>query len=84
MALDHLGAVVDAVVAGPPKRLNAHFTVLRTALICGTRVCWLLEPASSNVRQLRAIRYRYENLHFSGPAPPPTDSNCPSEVRNYT
>lgn len=62
MALDHLGAVVDAVVAGPPKRLNAHFTVLRTALICGCRVCWLLEPHSSNGRQLRAIQYRYENL----------------------
>jgi len=62
MALDHLGAVVDAVVASPPKRLSAHFTVLRTALICGTRACWLLEPDSSNERQLRAIRYRYENL----------------------
>lgn len=62
MALDHLGAVVDAVMVGPPKRLNAHFTVLRTALICGARVCWLLEPDASNERQLRAIRYRYENL----------------------
>lgn len=62
MALDHLGAVVDAVVAGPPKRLNAHFTVLRTALMSGARVCWLLESDSSNERQLRAIRYRYENL----------------------
>ncbi|TFV59401.1 hypothetical protein E4P42_08280 [Mycobacterium sp. PS03-16] len=62
MALDHLGAVVDAVAASPPMRLNAHFTALRTALICGARVCWLLEPDSSNGRQLRAIRYRYENL----------------------
>lgn len=62
MGLDHLGAVVDAVVAGPPKRLNAHFTVLRTALICGTRVRWLLEPGSSNERRLRSIQYRYENL----------------------
>lgn len=62
MALDHLGAVVDAVVASPPKRLNAHFTVLRTGLVCATTVCWLLEPDSSNERQRRAIRYRYENL----------------------
>jgi hypothetical protein len=62
MGLDHLGAVVDAVVAGPPKRLNAHFTVLRTALMCGTRVRWLLEPGSSNLRRLRGIQYRYENL----------------------
>lgn len=62
MALDHLGAVVDAVVTSPPKRFSAHFTVLRTGLICGTRACWLLEPNSSNERQLRAIRYRCENL----------------------
>lgn len=62
MGLDHLGAVVDAVVAGPPKRLKAHFTVLRTALECGTRVCWLLEPDSSNERRLRAVQSRFENL----------------------
>ena len=62
MALDHLGAVIDAVVREPPKRLKAHFTVLRTALECGARVCWLLEPDSSNERKLRAIRYRFENL----------------------
>lgn len=62
MALDHLGAVLDAVVAAPPKRLKAHFTVLRTALLCGTRVRWLLEPDSSDLRRLRAIQYRFENL----------------------
>lgn len=62
MALDHLGAVVDAVHEAPPKRLNAPFTVLRTALICSTRLRWLLEPETSGARRLRAIQYRYENL----------------------
>jgi hypothetical protein len=62
MALDHLGFVVDAVFSGPPKRLNAPFSALRTALECGARVRWLLESDSSNERQLRAIRYRFENL----------------------
>jgi len=62
MGLDHLGGVVDAVAAGPPKRLKAHFTVLRTALLCGTRACWLLEPDEPNERRLRAIQYRFENL----------------------
>lgn len=62
MALDHLGGVVDAVAAGPPKRLKAHFTVLRTALLCGARACWLLEPDEPDERRLRAIQYRYENL----------------------
>jgi hypothetical protein len=62
MALDHLGFVVDAVCSGPPKRLNAPFSALRTALECGARVRWLLEPDSTNERQLRGIRYRFENL----------------------
>lgn len=62
MALDHLGSVVDAVVREPPKRLKAHFTTLRTALECGARVCWLLEPDSSIERRLRATRYRFENV----------------------
>lgn len=62
VALDHLGAVVDAMAAGPPKRLNPHFTVLRTALVAGARVRWLLEPDMSDERRLRAIQYRYENL----------------------
>lgn len=62
MALDHLGFVVDAVLSGPPKRLNAPFSALRTALECGARVRWLLESDSSNERRLRAIRYRFENL----------------------
>lgn len=62
MGLDHLGSVVDSMLAGDPKRLNAPFTALRTALMCGTRVCWLLEPDSSPDRQLRAIQYRFENL----------------------
>lgn len=62
MALDHLGAVLDAVVREPPKRLKAHFSSLRTALECGARVCWLLEPDSSVERRLRATRYRFENV----------------------
>lgn len=62
MALDHLGFVVDAVFSGPPKRLNAPFTALRTALECGARARWLLESDSPNERQLRAIKYRFENL----------------------
>ncbi|WP_131812879.1 hypothetical protein [Mycolicibacterium peregrinum] len=62
MALDHLGSVIDAVVRDRPTRLKAHFTVLRTALECGTRVCWLLEPDSSNERRLRGIQYRFENV----------------------
>lgn len=62
MAFDHLGAVVDAVVREPPQRLKAYFTLLRTALECGVRVCWLLESDTSTERQLRATRYRYENL----------------------
>jgi hypothetical protein len=62
MALDHLGFVVDAVFSGPPKRLNAPISALRTALECGARVRWLLESDSSNERRLRAIRYRFENL----------------------
>jgi hypothetical protein len=62
MALDHLGSVVDAVVREPPKRLKAHFTVLRTALECGVRACWLLESDLSNDRRLRSVQYRYQNL----------------------
>jgi len=62
MALDHLGAVVDTMVTGPLKRLNPHFTVLRTALVAGTRVCWLLDSDMSDERRLRAIQYRFENL----------------------
>lgn len=62
MALDHLGFVVDAVFEGPPKRLNAPFSALRTTLECGARARWLLEPDSSTERRLRAIRYRYQNL----------------------
>jgi hypothetical protein len=62
MALDHLGSVLDAVVREPPKRLKAHFTTLRTALECGARACWLLEPDSSEERRLRATRYRFENV----------------------
>jgi hypothetical protein len=62
MALDHLGSVVDAVVREPPKRLKAYFTVLRTALECGARVCWLLESDSSDERRLRGVQYRFQNL----------------------
>lgn len=62
MALDHLGFVADAVCSGPPKRLNAPFSALRTASECGARVRWLLEPDSTNERQFRGIRYRFENL----------------------
>lgn len=62
MALDHLGFVVDAVWRGPPKRLNAPFSALRTALECGARARWLLEPDCSKERRLRGIRYRYQNL----------------------
>lgn len=62
MALDHLGFVVDAVQSGPPKRLNAPFSALRTALECGARARWLLEADCSNERRLRALRYRYQNL----------------------
>jgi hypothetical protein len=62
MALDHLGFVVDAVWSGPPKRLNAPFSALRTALECGARARWLLESDCSKERRLRGIRYRYQNL----------------------
>ena len=62
MALDHFGFVIDAVWAGPPKRLNAPFSALRTALECGARARWLLEPDCSKERRLRAIQYRYQNL----------------------
>lgn len=62
MALDHLGFVLDAVWSGPPKRLNAPFSGLRTALECGARARWLLEADSSNERRLRGLRYRYQNL----------------------
>ncbi|CAA0096162.1 Uncharacterised protein [Mycolicibacterium vanbaalenii] len=62
MALDHLGFVVDAVWSGPPKRLNAPFSALRTALECGARARWLLEPDDARERRLRAVRYRYQNL----------------------
>jgi hypothetical protein len=62
MGLDHLGFVVDAVRSGPPKRLNAPFSALRTALECGARARWLLETDSSKERRLRGIRYRYQNL----------------------
>ena len=63
MSLDHLGSVVDTMVTDEgPRRLKAYFTVLRTALECGARVRWLLEPDSSNERRLRGIRYRFENL----------------------
>lgn len=62
MALDHLGFVVDSIWSGPPKRLNAPFSALRTALECGARARWLLEADSSNERRLRALRYRYQNL----------------------
>ncbi|MFL0288806.1 hypothetical protein ACJH6H_26545 [Mycobacterium sp. SMC-21] len=62
MGLDHLGGVVDAAAAGPPRRLNAYFTALRTALLCGTRALWLLQPDEPDQRRLRAIRYRFENL----------------------
>jgi hypothetical protein len=61
-ALDHLGFVVDAVWNGPPKRLNAPFSALRTALECGARARWLLEAESTNERRLRGIRYRFQNL----------------------
>jgi hypothetical protein len=62
VALDHLGSVVDAVVREPPKRLKACFTVLRTALECGARVCWLLESDSADERRLRGVQYRFQNL----------------------
>lgn len=62
MALDHLGFVADAVWSGPPKRLNAPFSALRTALECGARARWLLETDCSEGRRLRGIRYRYQNL----------------------
>ncbi|MDF3339933.1 hypothetical protein P3H80_21025 [Mycolicibacterium septicum] len=62
MALDHLGFVVDAVWGGPPKRLNAPFSALRTALECGARARWLLEADCSTERRLRGLRYRYQNL----------------------
>lgn len=62
MALDHLGFVADAVLSGPPKRLNAPFSALRTALECGARARWLLEVDYSKERRLRGIRYRYQNL----------------------
>lgn len=57
-----MGFVVDAVCSGPPKRLNAPFSALRTALECGARARWLLEMDSSKERRLRGIRYRYQNL----------------------
>lgn len=62
MGLDHLGFVADAVWNGPPKRLNAPFSALRTTLECGARARWLLEADSSQERRLRGIRYRYQNL----------------------
>jgi hypothetical protein len=62
MGLDHLGFVVDAVWSEPPKRLNAPFSALRTALECGARARWLLETDSSEERRRRGIRYRYQNL----------------------
>ncbi len=62
MALDHFGFVVDAVRSGPPKRLNAPFSALRTALECGARAQWLLEADRSEERRLRGVRYRYQNL----------------------
>ncbi len=61
-ALDHLGFVIDTVWTGPPKRLNAPFSALRTALECGARARWLLEAQCSTKRRLRGIRYRYQNL----------------------
>jgi hypothetical protein len=62
MALDHLGAVVDAMLSGNPMRHYAHFTTLRTALLSSARVRWLLEPVESTERRLRGVRIRYQNL----------------------
>jgi hypothetical protein len=62
MALDHLGAVVDAMLSGNPMRHYAHFTTLRTVLLSSARVRWLLEPDSSIERRLRGVRIRYQNL----------------------
>lgn len=61
-ALDHLGAVVDAMQSDTPLRHYAHFTTLRTALLSSARVRWLLEPGSRTERRLRCVRIRYQNL----------------------
>lgn len=62
MALDHLGSVVDAMICDKPMRHYAHLTTLRTVLMSSVRVRWLLEPNSSNERQLRGVQIRHVNL----------------------
>ncbi|BCI78381.1 hypothetical protein MTY66_00060 [Mycolicibacterium sp. TY66] len=60
-ALDHLGAVVDAMESGKPIRHYAHFTTLRTVLLASTRVKWMLLPAKRSERQLRCVQIRFQN-----------------------
>lgn len=62
MALDHLGAVVDAMTSGVQIRHYAHFTSMRTVLLSSARVRWLLQPEISTDRRLRCAQIRHQNL----------------------
>jgi hypothetical protein len=65
-AIDHLGAVVDAMMNShthdQPMRHYAHLTTLRTTLLASTRVRWVIEPTERGERQLRALRCSFQNL----------------------
>ena len=60
-AIDHLGAVTDAIAAQRPMRHWAHLSSMRTTLEVSTRVRWLLEPKGRAERRLRCVRYTYKN-----------------------